>query len=90
MSASANNPNNQIPKGAMWYGWHDLGKPDAAIRSAAERFREKYGRLPEACIASPRVHARSVQIGEHTITVLEGSLPPGIYLVGPIPEMYVR
>jgi len=74
----------------VWYGWHDLGEPGAAIRSAADRFQKRYGRLPEMCIAGRHVHARSVQIGEHTITVLEGSLPPGIYLVGPIPEMYVR
>jgi hypothetical protein len=70
----------------MWYGWHDLSKPDIAIRSAAERFLERYGRLPEACIASLHVHTESVQIGEHTIVVLKGNQPPGIYLVGPIPE----
>jgi len=68
--------------GLLWYDDDPQRTLEAKIGRAADRYREKYGRLPDTCYVHPQAMAAQVPLGGE----IDGAAPGALQLTVPLSD----
>jgi len=68
--------------GLLWYDDDPQRPLEAKIGRAADRYREKYGRLPDTCY----VHPQAIDADGHPAGSVQLTVPLGGVPIGPVPR----